>query len=155
MEGKRYVRTGGTSGGCRCLKVPLRDRVDRRWIVGVFDDNVLTLCACWRCVAVVLQESYGAVVSGLPSGDYCEEQLTVKDSQFTGCSTASTDGQGGAIAIFNTNTEIENTEILRSKGTGVVFVTDDASGSHKLEVSHHHLVLHRIASHRVALHLNV
>lgn len=83
-----------------------------------------------------LQESYGAVVSGLPGGAYCEEQLTVKDSQFTGCSTASTQGQGGAIAIFNSDAQIENTEILRSKGTGVVFVTDDISGSHVLQVSH-------------------
>lgn len=82
----------------------------------------------------MVQGNHGAVVSGLRGEPTCPFSLEVAGCTFSGCGATGGLGEGGALAIFNTETTISDTIIEGSQGTGVMFESSSATGEHQLKV---------------------
>lgn len=82
-----------------------------------------------------IQGNYGGVTSGLPGEATCPFDLFIENCNFTRCDAYTVGGKGGALAIFDTTTEIFGTMIVDSQGTAIVFESTSATSPHQLKVS--------------------
>lgn len=109
----------------------------RRWlrVAALARGTILTFAPTASRTNLSPQRHFGAVQVGAPDAGGCDRELTVTGSTFSGCRVASTTGEGGSLAIFDTSATLRDCIFESSAGTAILFESSSADGDHKLDVS--------------------